>query len=110
MSTSILTTNLNLKQTSNFIQNMGTTLMNTAKWTVASGAIRAFTSSISQAFSYVKSLDSSLNDIRIVTKDSADEMANFAAQANRAATELGRSTLDYTKAALTFYQQGLNDE
>ena len=110
MSTSILTTNLNLKQTSNFIQNMGTTLMNTAKWTVASGAIRAFTSSISQAFSYVKSLDSSLNDIRIVTKDSADEMANFAAQANRAATELGRSTLDYTKAALTFYQQGLSDE
>jgi len=36
-------------------------------------------------------------------------MANFAAQANRAASELGRSTLDYTKAALTFYQQGLDD-
>lgn len=110
MSTSLLTTNLNLKQTSSFVKNIGTTLMNTAKWTIASTAIRAFTSSIKQSFTYVKSLDSSLNDIRIVTRDSADEMANFATQANRAASELGRSTLDYTKAALTFYQQGLNDE
>lgn len=110
MSTAILTSNLNLKQTSSFIQNIGTTLMNTVKWTVASSAIKAFTGSISQAFTYVKSLDSSLNDIRIVTKDSADQMANFAVQANRAASELGRSTLDYTKAALTFYQQGLDDQ
>jgi len=37
-------------------------------------------------------------------------MEEFAASANRAAQELGRSTMDYTKAALTFYQQGLNDE
>jgi len=37
-------------------------------------------------------------------------MEEFAASANRAAQELGRSTMDYTKAALTFYQQGLNDK
>ena len=110
MSTSILTTNLNLKQTSSFIQNIGTTMMNTLKWSMASKLIQGFASSVSQAFTYVKSLDSSLNDIRIVTKDSADEMANFAVQANRAASELGRSTLDYTKAALTFYQQGLDEQ
>jgi len=37
-------------------------------------------------------------------------MAQFADQANRSAQALGRSTLDYTKASLTFYQQGLNDQ
>jgi len=31
-------------------------------------------------------------------------------QANQAAQALGRSTMDYSKAALTFYQQGLGDE
>ena len=49
MSTAVLTSNLQLKQTSSFVQNIGTTLMNTVKWTVASSAIRAFTGSISQA-------------------------------------------------------------
>ena len=110
LATSLTTTNTQLVQTTSLFDKIGTTLMNTVKWTIASSAIKAFTGSISQAFTYVKSLDSSLNDIRIVTKDSADQMANFAAQANRAASELGRSTLDYTKAALTFYQQGLDDQ
>ena len=110
LATSLTTTNTQLVQTTSLFDKIGTTLMNTVKWTIASSAIKAFTGSISQAFTYVKSLDSSLNDIRIVTKDSADQMANFATQANRAASELGRSTLDYTKAALTFYQQGLDDQ
>jgi hypothetical protein len=52
-------------------------------------------------------LDRSLTDIRVVTGDSAEQMAQFATQANNAAKDLGRSTLDYTKAALSFYQQGL---
>ena len=37
-------------------------------------------------------------------------MRQFAKEANNAAQSLGRSTMDYTKAALTFYQQGLNEE
>jgi hypothetical protein len=36
-------------------------------------------------------------------------MAQFAEQANKSAQALGRSTMDYSKAALTFYQQGLSD-
>ena len=35
-------------------------------------------------------------------------MADFAKQANKAAQSLGASTLDYTKAALIYYQQGLD--
>jgi hypothetical protein len=37
-------------------------------------------------------------------------MADFAIQANKAAKELGKTTTDYTNAALIFAQQGLSDE
>jgi hypothetical protein len=85
-------------------------MANTVKWGITSSIFNNITSSIQQAFYYAKDLDRSLNNIRIVTKDSADEMDRFAKVANSAAKDLGRSTLDYTDAALSFYQQGLSDE
>ena len=86
---------------------MATTLANTVKWNAASAAVNGLTRSVEQAWGYVKSLDTSLNNIRIVTGKSADEMANFAVQANNAAKELGKTTTDYTNAALIYAQQGI---
>ena len=105
----ILTTNMQLKQTHTLLDNMATTMANTIKWGVASGIMNTFTGSVQQAYGYVKNLDSSLNDIRIVTNKSTDEMAKFAVQANKAAKELGASTTSYTDASLIYYQQGLTD-
>jgi len=51
---------------------MATTLANTVKWNVASSAVNSLSNSVQQAFGYVKSLDTSLNDIRIVTNKSAE--------------------------------------
>lgn len=110
LQTSLLTTNKELKQTHTFLDNIATTLSNTIKWDAASGAVNTLTAKISGAVSYIERLDSSLNDIRIVTGQSADEMDKFAVKANKAAENLGKSTLDYTKAALTYYQQGLSDD
>ena len=110
MARSVLTTNLQLKETNSLLDSMGTTMINTVKWGVASSVMNTFTSSVQSAFSYVESLEKSLTDIRIVTGDSTQKMEQFAVQANKAAQALGRSTMDYTKSALTFYQQGLNDE
>ena len=110
MATEILTTNLKLKQTNSLIDSMGKTMVNTVKWGIASSIMNTFTQSVQGAFQYVQSLEKSLTNIRIVTGDSTEKMAQFAEQANRSAQALGRSTLDYTKASLTFYQQGLNDE
>lgn len=109
LSTSIFKVNTQLKQSSSFISNIRTTLANTIKWNIASSAINTFTGSIQSAFNYVKALDASLTDIRIVTGQSREEMAQFAQQANDAAQALGRQTKDYTNAALSFYQQGLNE-
>ena len=110
MSTEILTTNLQLKETNSLVDSMGKTMINTVKWGIASSVMNTFTQSVQSAFQYVQSLEKSLTNIRIVTGDSTEKMSQFAEQANRSAQALGRSTLDYTKASLTFYQQGLNDQ
>ena len=102
--------NFQLKETSSLIKEMGTTLMNTVKWNIASSAVNSISGSVQQAYGYVKNLDSSLNDIRIVTGKSADEMTKFAEKANDAAKALKKSTTDYTNASLIFYQQGLGDQ
>lgn len=110
LTSQVLTTNVQLKQTHTLLDNIATTLSNTIKWNIASSAVNTLTNSVQQAWGYVKSLDTSLNDIRIVTGKSADEMANFAIQANEAAKSLGKTTVDYTKAALIYAQQGLTDD
>ena len=110
MTKSALTTNMQLKQTNTLLNKMGTTLMNTLKWTLSSGLINRVVGSLQQTVGYVEHLDKSLNDIRIVTKKSADEMDDFAAKANKAAQSLGKATTDYTEASLIYYQQGLSDE
>lgn len=106
----ILTTQREIKQTSNFLDSMAKTLGNTIKWSIASSAVNMVTSSVQKAWGYTKKLDESLNDIRIVTGQSAEEMDKFAKQANKAAKSLGTATTDYTNAALIYYQQGLGDE
>ena len=106
----VLNTNLQLRQTNKFLDSMATTMANTVKWGVTTKIFNSITGSISKAYTYTKNLDSSLNDIRIVTNKSAESMETFARQANNAAKALGTSTLDYTQASLIYYQQGLSDK
>lgn len=110
LSKAALTTNTSFKDTKTLLDSIGETMINTAKWSIASSAINAMTDGVSQAIGYVKSLDSSLNDIRIVTGKSANEMDLFAKKANETAISLGKSTTDYTNAALIYYQQGLDSD
>ena len=109
MATQLLTTNKHLREGSQLLTKMGETLSNTIRWSIASTAINSVTRSIQKAWSFTKQLDTSLNDIMIVTGKSADEMDRFATKANKAAKELGTSTKTYSDAALIYYQQGLDD-
>ena len=106
----VLTTNLQLKQTNATLDKLATTMANTVRWNVTAGIINSITGSIQQAYGFTKDLDHSLNDIRIVTSKSADDMAKFAVQANNAAKALAARTTDYTDASLIYYQQGLSDK
>jgi DNA-binding phage protein len=98
---------LMIKETNQFLDKMAVTFGNTVRWSITNKIINTITGSIQKAFYFTKDLDRSLTNIRVVTGDSAEQMTQFATQANNAAKDLGRSTLDYTKAALSFYQQGL---
>ena len=98
-----------LKKNNKLIEEFTTTLKNTARWQLSSSIVQGFTSAIAKAIGYVKDLDKSLNDIRIVSGKSAEYMEDFAEKANRAAKNLSASTLEYTNAAKIFYQQGLGD-
>ena len=106
---SVLTTNVQLKQSNILLDKMAITMGNTIRFGISSAVFNRITDSISEAYNYVKKLDSSLNHIRIVSNASADEMERFAVQANKAAKALGTSTLDYTNASLIYYQQGITD-
>lgn len=106
---SVLTTNVQLKQSNILLDKMAITMSNTIRFGISSAVFNKITDSISEAYSYVKRLDSSLNNIRIVSNASADEMERFAVQANKAAKALGTSTLDYTNASLIYYQQGITE-
>jgi TP901 family phage tail tape measure protein len=89
---------------------MAITMSNTIRFGISSSIMNSFTGSIQKAYNYVQKLDKSLNDIRIVSDASAADMERFAKYANNAAQSLGSSTLDYTQAALIYYQQGLVED
>ena len=90
------------------LAEMWTTLKNTARWQLSSSMLHGFMGAVQKATSYAQDLDESLNNIRIVTGQSADKMDEFAVKANRAAKALSTTTTAYTNAALIFYQQGLD--
>ena len=106
----ILDTNIQLNQTPKFIKEFQRTFVNVFRYNIAGTIQNAFAGSFQQAIGFAKSLDSSLNDIRIVTGKSADEMARFSKEAASAAKSLGKSTTDYTNASLIYYQQGLDEK
>ena len=88
----VLTTNMQLKKTHSLLDSMATTMGNTIKWGVASSVMNSFSGGVRKAFSYVKELDKSLNNIMLVTEKSSDQMAEFARQANKAAQNIGQTT------------------
>jgi tRNA C32,U32 (ribose-2'-O)-methylase TrmJ len=92
------------------LQEFGQTLLNTAKWQIASTAIHGVSGMLSEAVRHAEELNVALNDIRIVTGASTFEMAHFAETATEAANALNTTSTEYAKAALIFYQQGLTGD
>lgn len=107
---SITTAEIPLKRSNALLAEFGTTIKNTARWQLSSSILHGFIGSLESAYGYAEDLNKSLNDIRIVSGQSADQMAKFAKQANESAKALSASTLAYTDASLIYYQQGLDEK
>jgi hypothetical protein len=109
LATSVANSEVSLRRSNTLLTSMATTLKNTARWQLSSSLLHGFLGSISTAYNYSKDLNKSLTDIRIVSGQSADQMAKFADQANKSAKALSSTTKKYADAALIYYQQGLSD-
>ena len=109
LASSIMKAEIPLKRTNKLLTDFAVTMKNTAKWQISSNIMHGLEGSIKSAYGYAQDLNRSLNDIRIVTGASVNEMARFAEQANKSARALSTTTTDYTKASLIYYQQGLSD-
>lgn len=92
------------------LNSLLTTLKNTVRWQISSSVLHGFMSAVSGAYTYAQKLNESLTDIQIVTESSSEKMAKFAKEANKAAQALSTTTNTYAKAALIYYQQGLDDK
>lgn len=106
----ISTADNRLQKTTGLMNELWIAMKNTARWQLTSSALHTFIGGLQSAYGYAQNLNKSLNDIRIVSGKSTEEMARFAKEANTAAKNLGNSTLDYTKGALIYYQQGLEKQ
>ena len=110
LSTSITNAEIPLKKTSKLVNNLWTSLKNTATWQLSSSIMHGFMGAIQTAYYYAQDLNESLNNIRIVSGNNTEQMAKFAEQANKAAKALSTTTTEYTNASLIYYQQGLSEQ
>lgn len=110
VASSITQAELPLRRTNTLMNELWVTMKNTMRWQLTSSVLHGFVGSLEQAYGYSKNLDRSLNEIRIVSEKSAEDMARFAEQANKAAKALSTTTTNYTDASLIYYQQGLTNQ
>jgi hypothetical protein len=86
------------------VAELANTLTNTIRWQISSSITQGAVSAFSSVVDYAKELNESLNNIRIVTNKSEQEMAKFAKSANAAAKNLSSTTKEYVDASLIYFQ------
>ena len=95
---------------SSFTDKIFNTMGNTVRWGITASIFQEIQNSLYRSVDYVKGLDKSLNNIRIVTNASNADMRNFALYANEAAQAIGASTTSFTDAAQLYAQNGFNEQ
>ena len=95
---------------SGHVKNLFDELVKVGRWQFTSSVMHSLTGAVQTAYHYAQDLNESLTNIRIVTGQSTEEMAQFADKANAAAKALSTTTVKYSDAALIYYQQGLDDQ
>lgn len=107
---SVTTAEAPLKRTSKLVDDLKRSLKGALNWQISSNVIQGLIGGFQGALRYAEDLNKSLNNIRIVTGSSTEEMAKFAAEANKSAQALSTTTEKYTNASLIYFQQGLSDK
>lgn len=110
LASKVLSTNTAVKNTATILENIGDIFTKAFSWNIISQGMNEFANKAKEAVTFTQQLNESLNDIRIVTGASAEEMANFSIEAQKMAKELKTSsTVNVTNASLIYAQQGLEE-
>ena len=107
---SIVTADTPTIKLNSHVKNLLDDLIKVGRWQFSSGVMHEFVGLMQTAYGYAQDLNESLTNIGIVTGQNTNQLGEFAAKANAAAKELSATTLDYTDAALIYFQQGLDDD
>ena len=102
--------NTELRSVSTTVERFTQSFFNTARWGLTAAAFQGIMNSIRGSVEYIKELDTSLSNIRVVTDLSSNDMKSYAEYANQAAQALGISTVAFTDAAQLYAQNGYNIE
>ena len=100
----------NLNTISSAVDKVVNTFGNTVRWGITASIFETMSNNLRRSVEYVQDLDTSLNNIQIVSGQSNEQMKSFAEWASQAGQNLGRSTIDIVDAAQIFAQNGFNIE
>ena len=100
----------NLNTISSAVDKVVNTFGNTVRWGITASIFETMSNNLRRSVEYVQDLDTSLNNIQIVSGQSNEQMKSFAEWASKAGQDLGRSTIDIVDAAQIFAQNGFNIE
>lgn len=107
---SLATADRRLVSISAKIAEMKRVMTQSIKFTAAQTIQREFMSAISSSIGWVKDLNSAITDISVVTGKVGDELERVEINAINGSKALRVAADEYTKGALIFYQQGLDDQ
>lgn len=79
------------------------------QWGIATSLVYGSFHRLQEAIGYIVELDNSLNEIRIVTNKTQDEVNKLAKSYNSLAKEMGTTTKEIASTAADLYRQGLDD-
>ena len=80
-----------------------------AQWATGGTLFFGTLRQIKEGISYITELDNSLNEIRIVTNKTQQEVNNLALSYNKLAKEMSVTTREIASTAADLFRQGLND-
>jgi len=93
-----------------FGQAMSTALVRITQWGLSTAIIYGSLRKIKEGVSYVMDLNNALNEIRIVTGKSVEEVGRLAEQYNKLGKAMSVSTKDITAVNVDLFRQGLTEE
>jgi TP901 family phage tail tape measure protein len=100
----------NTKQDSiSFFEDISRSAFKFTEWYLLAGGITSVIDAIKNGVSYITQLDNSLNEIRIVTGKTQEQVNNLAQSYNNLAKEMSVTTSEIAGEAANLFRQGLNE-